>query len=104
MGTIIRYLQREIEKLIILSILYFCTIHKNSLVLKLHSVVFRHSLPNMVNTMQESVYLTFKSLQLNSYTENAVFSFQVQNLFQIIFQLKGICYYFFCYGLPTKSG
>lgn len=104
MGTIIRYLQREIEKLIILSILYFCTIHKNYLVLKLRSVVFRYSLPNMVNTMQESVYLTFKSLQLNSYMENAAVSFQVQNLFQIIFQLEGICCYFFCNALPKKSG
>lgn len=102
MGTIIRYLQREIEKLIILSILYFITIHKNYLVLKMHSVVFPYSLPNTVNTMQESVYLTFRSLQLNSYMENAVFSFQVQNLFQIIFQLKSICWYFFCYGLPKK--
>lgn len=57
MGTIIRYLLREIEKLIILSILYFSTIHKNHLVLKLHSVVCRYALPNMVNTMQESMYL-----------------------------------------------
>lgn len=57
MGTIIRYLLREIEKLIILSILYFGTIHKNHLVLKLHSVVGRYALPNMVNTMQESMYL-----------------------------------------------
>lgn len=40
MGTIIRYLLREIEKLIILSILYFSTIHKNYLVLNLHSVVW----------------------------------------------------------------
>lgn len=38
MGTIIRYLQREIEKLIILSILHFWTIHKNYPVL--HSVAF----------------------------------------------------------------
>lgn len=68
----------------------------------MHSVVFPYSLPNTVNTMQESVYLTFRSLQLNSYMENAVFSFQVQNLFQIIFQLKSICWYFFCYGLPKK--
>lgn len=103
MGTIIRYLQREIEKLIILSILYFCTIHKNYLVLKLHSVAFQYSLPNMVNTRQESVYLTLKSLRLNSYMRKAVFSFQVQNLFQIIFQLKGICCYHFCYALPHNQ-
>lgn len=103
MGTIIRYLLREIEKLIILSILYFGTIHKNYLVLKLHSVVCRYALPNIVNTMQESMHLIFKSLQLNRYMENAVFSFQVQNLFQIIFQLKGICCYFFCYRLPKKK-
>lgn len=103
MGTIIRYLQREIEKLIILSILYFCAIHKNYLLLKLHSVALQCSLPNMVNTRQESMYLAFKSLQLKSSMENVVLFFQVQNLFQIIFQLKGICCYFFCHGVPKKT-